>query len=286
MVKELTDRGWDVRGIDISSLPFQPNVNRYFEVGVEVFDLVVHAAYHVGGRAGIDGRNTNFIKNVQLDSNMFDWALRSGQKAVLYFSSCAAYPAEIQNFTDDRKPFTEDRIDLDRLRPPFDNYGWGKINGERLAATAGDNGLRVHVVRPFSGYAEDQDLVYPFPSIIQRAKDGDLAVFGPPNQTRDWVHVIDCVKGSLSIYEDDERRPTNLCTGVATEFGDLMRMAAYQSWSGRGQLLPLDAKVTYLTDKPFGTYYRVGDPTRMNEHYAAKISIEEGVQIALQRTRA
>lgn len=265
MVRQLTEDGWDVRKIDILDLPFNPNVNRYFEVGIDRFDLVVHAAYHVGGRAGIDGKNTNFIKNTQLDANMFDWALRTNQKAVIYFSSCAAYPAALQNFPG--VPFKENDISLKETLPPFDNYGWAKIHGERLAQNASENGLRVHILRPFSGCSGSQSLDYPWPSIAKRAKESDFSVWGAPGQTRDWVDIFDVVGAALAVYGANERRPVNICSGVGTEMGDLMKMFA-KGFHG------VESKVEYLKDRPFGTYYRVGDPARMNEHYILKKDLE------------
>jgi hypothetical protein len=43
-------------------------------------------------------------------------------------------------------------------------------------------------------------------------------------------------------------------------------------------------EITYLTDKPTGVFHRVGNPTRMNEHYKAKVSLEEGIKRALAQS--
>ena len=151
-----------------------------------------------------------------------------------------------------------------------------------MARAAGANGLRVHVVRPFSGYGEDQALDYPFPSIIQRAKARDLSVWGPPGQTRDWIHISDICKGTLSIYENDERRPVNLCTGRGVEMGALMTLAFNSLPTEVRSNVDTDYKLHYLEDMPTGVFHRVGDPSRMNEHYTAQISIEEGIARALK----
>ena len=48
-------------------------------------------------------------------------------------------------------------------------YGWAKLTSEYLAKIAYEkHGLKSICYRPFSGYGEDQDLNYPFPSICKR----------------------------------------------------------------------------------------------------------------------
>jgi nucleoside-diphosphate-sugar epimerase len=260
MARELVRRGWDIDGWDIT---VGRNALDLFYGDSPVYDLVIHAAYHVGGRAAIDTQPRLLAMNMHLDAAMFEWALQS-QRRVLYFSSSAAYPVALQTGEFETR-LAEDDIDLDDVAQPDARYGWAKLSGEQLARAANEMGLPVYVVRPFSGYAEDQDLSYPFPSIIQRARNGDPTVWGPPGQTR--IHIDDVVAGALAVVDAEEVRPVNLCTGVGTEFGDLMRLAAGVA----------DVDVKYQIDKPTGVRYRVGDPARMNEYYTAKISIEEGV---------
>lgn len=275
--KELERRGYVVLNIDILN---GADAKTFFQRMSDRYDLVVHCAYVVGGRATIDGRNTALLENLQLDSMMFDWALRTKQKAVLYFSSSAAYPVEYQNWNEDKTNklyhLYETLINYDSQKMPDSNYGWAKLTGERMAKVASDNGLRVHVVRPFSGYSHEQSLDYPFPSIMKRARNFDFSVWGPPGQTRDWIHIDDVINGALAVYDADERYPVNLCTGRGTEMGELMRLA---SWKFHG--FEPEA-VLYQRDKPSGVFYRVGDADRMNEFYTAKISLEEGIDRAVK----
>ncbi len=289
MSRELRDRGYYVVGVDPMAREGQNGVHRPYFVGLrefldrrdyDTYDLVVHCAYEVGGRAHIDGKNLALAHNLEMDALLFDWAVRTEQKAVLYFSSCAAYPEWAQRY-----PFTleGDRLNEDLIdefpSAPADNYGWAKLTGERLAKAASEVGLRVHVVRPFSGYGKTQSLDYPFPSIVRRAREGDLSVWGPPGQTRDWIHVSDVVNGALAVYESDTREAVNLCSGRGTEMGDLAFMIddAILSRANR-----ISDPVTYMPDKPTGPLYRVGDPTRMNKIYVPKVSLEEGIEEALR----
>lgn len=290
MVQELYERGYETFSYDIASFNPRDAMGIFHNGWLDDygrFDLVVHCAYHIGGRAAIDGVNTNFAKNVTLDGAMFDWAVRTKQKRVLYFSSSAAYPVYYQDEhaasikTRLHEGMINDAEDLIGL--PDSNYGWAKVTGERLAADARKNGLEVTVVRPFSGYGEDQSLDYPFPSIVRRAAKGDLTVWGPEGQARDWIHISDVVSGALAVVESGTKEPVNLCTGRAVEIGELARMV-YDQERYRKDLVPdYSLLPTYDETKPTGVFYRVGDPTRMLQYYTPKVTLEEGIQRALRR---
>ncbi len=292
---ELERRGWQVDGFDLPEM----DAIEFYRQNDTVYDLAVPAAYMVGGRAAIDGTNTNFMANLTLDAELFRMAVRTKQKRVLYFSSSAAYPVAYQtkSWVDTHRatPGQKPRQDYVRLREndidlemgqdcwenaptyPDANYGWAKLMGERLAEDARRNGLAVTVVRPFSGYGEDQSLDYPFPSIVARARTGDLSVWGPPGQCRDWIHVDDVVRGSLAVVDSGTTDPVNLCTGVATEMGELAQKI--RGYAGNWDNFPRGA--TYLEDRPTGVFYRVGDPTRMLQYYTPEVTIEEGIRRAL-----
>lgn len=314
MCAELEARGYVVDRIDLQGPPFvlvdnifsENNPLKMFDA-VKLFnyddrhyDLVVHCAYHVGGRAMIDGVPSVLSANVELDAALFRWAERTEPDRVIYFSSSAAYPAELQTeqqwatplhmTLETRKEFMrlrEETIRLDRVRQPDARYGWAKLNGEMLAAAYREIGGAVTVVRPFSGFAWDQSDDYPFPSIVKRAARGDLTVWGPPGQTRDWIHITDVVKGALAVADSGTADPVNLCTGVGTEMGELAEMI----WHAAIEHLPappgyeanLYRKPEYLTDKPTGVFYRVGDPARMLEYYTPQVTLEQGIAEALAK---
>lgn len=287
MTRRLEDDGWDVEGWEIAD---GNDARDAFRLAKTRYDLVVHAAYHVGGRAAIDGTNTNLALNLELDAQLFSWAIRTQQRRIVYYSSSAAYPVEYQQepFTRHGEPgdwrLREDYIALHHAMEPDAAYGWAKLTGERLAAMAAAHGVPVTVLRPFSGYGADQSLDYPFPSIVRRALQYDYHVWGPAGQTRDWIHVDDVIGATLAIVEAGTHEPVNLCTGVATEMGELVREAVRQLHS----LLPHehphanDVTVAYQPDKPTGVFYRVGDPERMYQYYTPKVSVDQGVSQALR----
>jgi nucleoside-diphosphate-sugar epimerase len=238
-------------------------------------DLVIHAAAHVGGRADIEGRPTYLgAINLQLDAALFEWALRHRPDRLLYLSSSAVYPANLQ-ISSIQGRLKEDYVNLLSPELPDATYGWTKLTGERLAAEYAGEGGRVHVVRPFSGYGEDQDVSYPFPMFAARARSQQdpFTIWGNGQQTRDWIHIDDVIAGALAVIEQDVREPVNLCNGIGINFDVLARMFT--------RAADYKPELEHLRSRPAGVAYRVGDPTRMLQIYTPKVSLNEGIDRAL-----
>lgn len=273
-VRHLQDH--DVLRVDVAER-LSVDARDFFRGDNGNFDLVIHAAAHVGGRRDIEGRAAFLgAYNLQLDGAMFEWALRTRPGRVAYFSSSAAYPVYMQE--DDRfvgPGLRENDIDLRFLSLPDATYGWVKLTGERLAAETEAGGLRVHVFRPFSGYGEDQAEDYPFPSFAARARrrDDPFQIWGDGTQVRDWIHIDDLVGGVMAAIDQDVPGPTNLCTGRGMSFNELADMftteAGYQP------------TIEHVLDAPRGVTHRVGNPDKMLTFYEPKVTLEEGIRRAL-----
>lgn len=280
-VNELRTRGYDVHRCDIAG-PMAWTMKDFNDVirwNDQVYDIVVHCAAMGAHRAAIDGQPYTFAQNMRLDASLFEWAIRTRQKRVLYISSSAAYPHELQNMITDYR-LQEDDIDLSRPMLADGTYGITKLTGEHLARATRAAGVPVTVVRPFSGYGEDQGTEWPFGAFVQRIldKEDPFIIWGSATQRRDWIHIDDVVKGMLAVAESGTEEPVNLCTGQATAMGDLVRMMFVAS--GR---IELDiARIEVDDTKPMGVLNRVGDPTRFFEYYEPKVTIEEGVHRALK----
>ncbi|WP_030248295.1 NAD-dependent epimerase/dehydratase family protein [Streptomyces sp. NRRL S-455] len=278
---ELRRRGYEVHGLDVKASPAQ-DCRLFFRECLSkgsvpgLWDLVVHCAAVVGGRATIDGDPLATAESLSIDAEMFRWAAVARPGRVLYFSSSAAYPVAYQTGTWRGETLREDDLWLSRtVGMPDQVYGWTKVTGELLAARLRDSGVPVTVVRPFSGYGEDQDDTYPFRAILGRVlrREDPLEVWGTGEQVRDWIHVDDLVAGALAVAESGTEDPVNLCTGRATSFLDLARMMA--------DVAEYSPEIKPLADKPAGVAYRVGDPARMRRFYEPKVDLMDGILRAL-----
>lgn len=294
MVTALVERGYEIFAVDIKSrarvhakvTSWRGDANNVFRHEDMQYDLVVHCAYHVGGRAMIDGNSLVLAKNLQLDASMFEWAVRTKQKRVLYFSSSAAYPTYYQHSDNSTTLLYENLIEWNSPRTwetgyvtPDGRYGWAKLTGEQLAAAAQLAGLNVHVVRPFSGYGSDQSLDYPFPMFVDRVikKEAEFVIWGSGTQTRDWIHIDDVVEGALQVVEQDVKVPVNLGTGIPTSMYELANSVMQIS----GHRVPIKIK----PDMPMGVMHRVASIVRMQPIYYPKVTLWEGIERALEDRR-
>jgi nucleoside-diphosphate-sugar epimerase len=248
-VAELRDRGhttfgWDIAdGLDAFEL---------FRRGTARYDLVVHAAAQAPNRVAIDTQPRSLIYNAQLDAAMFEWATRTRQRRVVYLSSCAALDAEP------------------------DDYGLLKLTGERLAAQARRAGTPVTVVRPYSGYGEDQSADFPFGAFRDRAKrrEDPFTIWGDGRQTRDWIHVSDVVNGALAVARSGTEDAVSLATGIGHSMCELAAMMT--AAAGYRPTFVL------VRNGHEGADVRVGDPTAMLRHYTPQVRLEDAVRRAVR----
>lgn len=289
----LAKQGWAVDAIDLPSHSQRPlpGVQRHYRgVGSLVdsgyftavhYDLAVHCAAFIGGRMTMEISPLEVLsRNLSIDGALFRWVARAQPERLIYISSSAVYPTSMQEaqwgmrLHEDFAPVYNPVAHIG----PDISYGFEKMVGERLAEEYRAAGGRVTVVRPFSGYGEDQSLDYPFPSIIERVKStppntGPIEVWS--DATRDFIHIDDFVHSMLLMAEMEVDGPVNICTGRGVSMTELARMAYYAYWGA-------DPEVKVLDGKPKGVAYRVGDDALYRTIYTPRIELEEGVHRALR----
>lgn len=255
----------------------------YARTATADFDIVVHLAAVVGGRLTIEGDPLVVATDLAIDAVFFNWLVRAKPlpRKVIYFSSSAAYPIRFQTELDPR-PLAEGMIDFGRdIGVPDLTYGWSKLTGEFLARQAVQKyALDVAIYRPFSGYGEDQDFSYPFPSVVRRVNAGEnpIVVWGSGEQTRDFIYIEDIVD---AVFETMGRLPSgeaiNLGSGVATSFIALAQRAA--------ALIGSTVRVVPDRTKPEGVFARVADCARMHRLYRPTTTLDAGIRLVLEYQR-
>jgi UDP-glucose 4-epimerase len=252
---------------------------RYFQkkynLDFERFSDVFHFAAIVGGRAMIDGDPMMVALDLAIDAEFFYWITRHQPERVLYPSSSAAYPIDLQT-EGDAIALKESDIDFKRMGQPDMTYGWSKLTGEFLAKIAAQHyGVKITCIRPFSGYGEDQDLTYPVPAIAARIarRENPVEVWGTGRQGRDFVHiedVMDCILLAMDHIQDGTA--INIGRGELLSFIEIIqtmcRIAGYEP------------EIKCLLDKPVGVYSRYCNMDFVEEKlgWKAKISVEEGMR--------
>jgi nucleoside-diphosphate-sugar epimerase len=265
-------QGHNITGVDLAD---GIDVREFFQFNREKYDLVIHLAAIVGGRATIEGNPLSVAADLAIDSDFFNWALITKPGRIVYFSSSAAYPIEYQRKNNWVK-LSEGLINLDNIRNPDLTYGWSKLTGEYLAKFVEAEGIPVSVFRPFSGYGTDQSLDYPFPSYIDRAKKrmDPFEIWGDGEQTRDFIHIKDIVDAVNEAINLDIRGPINLGTGRTTSFNELAGLVT--------EIAGYRPEFKHLPAAPVGVVNRISNPSKMFSFYQPKITLEQGIDMALR----
>tara|TARA_Y100001935_G_scaffold238369_1_gene224871 strand:+ start:240867 stop:241910 length:1044 start_codon:yes stop_codon:yes gene_type:complete len=265
----------DVRIILEGLLQDPDYFNSTFGLEIGQFNDVFHFAAIVGGRATIDGDPMKVALDLAIDATFFKWICEHKPKRVLYPSSSAAYPTDLQTESD-AIALSESDINFKKMGQPDMTYGWTKLTGEYLASIAAEYyGISVTCIRPFSGYGEDQDLSYPVPAIARRAalKEDPFEVWGSGKQGRDFVHIDDVIDCSLLAMDHiKDGTAINIGSGRLTSFLDLIKV--FGSFAG------YEPTIKPLLDKPVGVHSRYANMDFVTEKlgWKPKISLEEGMR--------
>lgn len=240
----------------------------------QTFDLAYHFAAPVGGRVKIEDDPLFNADSLRLDSLFFRWAVGKVGTAI-YPSSSAVYGIGLQR-SGESVALREDMFSPRELSwpKPDEMYGFTKMAGEILAYHAAAYGLRTLVLRPFSGYGEDQSLDYPVPAICERVRkrEDPLVVWGSGLQSRDFIHVDDIVGATAALLAQDHKgyRAVNLGSGTATTFIQVAAAAAL--------IAGYTPQIETDESKPVGVAERYADAAAMHEVYKPTVSLAAGLR--------
>jgi len=259
-VSHLRDKGHSVTDIDMDRDIFKHGLPN------QRFDVLIHFAAYVGGRKGIDNNLYRITKNIELDSQVIQWAETHVDK-MIYPSSCAAYPKKLQ--TQQGTPMHEGMMGGET----FDMYGMSKLAIECMLKFAK---VKSHIIRPFTIYGPGQSMDYPLPAIIERAKRGECSVWGSGTQVRDWVHINDALRVFEYLVHREEPIVLNIGTGIPLTFKEVAQII-YKEIHGDYSL-----NLRTQTDQPEGAGYRYADITLLKSlGLEPKIGLAEGIRTML-----
>ena len=233
-------------------------VNEFIEaVPRQTYDIVVHLAANI---VNVDQRMKMGMKafdDIELDLAMCRWLEKNPPtKCVVLMSSCA--------------------VDF-----PADPYCIVKRNLEAMGKTLQKQGVPVIILRPFSGYGEDQSEEYPFPAILGRAlrQEDPLTVWGG-FQVRDWLHIDDLTDAILFAIENVTNQSVPI--EVGTKRGTSIRDLAYLMANAVGY----QPTVEGMLEKASSSRCRVAGRNKESKllqewGWEPKISLEEGIKRAV-----
>lgn len=277
LVRSLLDQGYAVRAVDRK--PQWQWYQRFSEVDNCTLDLqekqacvdatngcdwVYNLAADMGGMGFIELNKGLCMLSVLINTHMLMAARQTGATRFFYASSACVYAGYKQKRADIPGLKEEDAYPAD----PEDGYGWEKLFSERMCRHfREDFGLQTRVARYHNVYGpsgtydggREKAPAAICRKVIQAKLSGnyDLEIWGDGQQTRSFMYISDCVKGTQDIMRSDILDPINLGSAEMVTINQLVDLVE--------EIAGLKLNRSYKLDAPKGVRGRSSDNTLIQE---------------------
>src|ERR1035441_6190227 len=210
---------WYQRTEGVENLSFDLMEKENCLIAARGADHVYQLAANMGGMGFIESNKALCMLNVMVSTNMLMAARKLGVRRFFYASSACVYNSQKQTNPDVVALRESDAYPA----MPEDGYGWEKLFSERMCRHfEEDFGLQCRVARfhnvygPLGTYMGGREKA---PAAICRkvieAKSSgkhEIEIWGDGHQTRSFMYIDDCLKGTQAILESDirDRKSTRL----------------------------------------------------------------------------
>ena len=241
----------------------------------EIYNL----AADMGGMGFIENNKAECMLSVLTSTNMLVAARDAGTPRFFYSSSACVYNGAMQTDPNVTALKEDDAYPAD----PEDGYGWEKLFTERMARHfREDYGMQTRIARyhnvygPYGTWDGGREKA---PAALSRkvaaVKLGladDIEIWGDGEQTRSFMYIDDCVRGTREILAGDFAEPVNL---GSAELVTINQMADILE-----DIAGIKAPRRYKLDAPQGVRGRNSDNTLFRSVYGwePSISLREGLE--------
>jgi GDP-D-mannose 3',5'-epimerase len=286
LVKALLDNGVNVvRAVDVKpldewyqktkdvenlSLDLRDKANCY--KATDGIQVVFQLAADMGGMGFIENNKALCMLSVLTNTHMLMAAKDSGVERFFYSSSACVYNGDKQKTPDVVALKEEDAYPA----LPEDGYGWEKLFSERMCRHfEEDFGLLTRVARYHNVYGplgtydggREKAPAAMCRKVIQAKASGkhEIEIWGDGHQTRSFMYIDDCTKGTQAILESDIDEPINLGSSELVTINQLVDIVE--------EIAGIKLKRTYKLDAPKGVNGRNSDNTKILDHLGWEPSI-------------
>ncbi len=221
-------------------------------------DEVYNLAADMGGMGFIENNKALCMLSVMINTHLLMAAKAVGIQRYFYASSACVYAAGKQKITNITALKEEDAYPAE----PEDGYGWEKLFSERMCRHfREDFGLITRVARyhnvygPYGTYAGGREKA---PAAICRkiidakmSGEHEIEIWGDGEQTRSFMYIDDCLKGTFDILQSDWFEPINLGSHEMVSINQLVDMVE--------KIAGITVKRNYNLDAPKGVRGRNSD---------------------------
>lgn len=294
LVAELLRRGEPVRAVDIKPFDAWHQLHGSAEnlagdcslletarsVTREV-DKVYNLSADMGGMGFIENNKAACMLTVLTSTHLLQSAKENRVRRFFYASSACVYAAGRQRDPEVTALKEEDAYPAE----PEDGYGWEKLFSERMARHyREDYGLETRVARyhnvygPNGTYEGGREKA---PAALSRkvaqaalGADREIEIWGDGEQTRSFMYIDDCVRGTIDVLEGDLHDPVNLGSSELVSINQMVNMLE--------DIAGLKVQRRHNLEAPQGVRGRNSDNTLFHSVYGWEPSTP--LRVGLERT--
>ena len=292
LVQSLLANGVDViRAVDIKPLDEWYQVSKDVEsLSLDLKDkdsaykaaegatAVFQLAADIGGMGFIENNKALCMLSVLTNTHMLMAAREKGVERFFFSSSACVYNGEKQTNPDVVALKESDAYPA----LPEDGYGWEKLFSERMCRHfEEDFGLQTRVARFHNVYGplgtwnggREKAPAAICRKILDAKHSGkhEIEIWGDGKQTRSFMYIDDCTKGTQMIFNSDIREPLNLGSDELVTINQLVDIVE--------DIAGIKVKRNYNLSAPKGVNGRNSDNTLIQEKlgWAPSITLREGL---------
>ena len=241
--------------------------------------VVYNLAADMGGMGFIENNRALCMLSVLINTHLLMAAKEVKVPRFFYASSACVYAADKQT--------SEDVIALKESDAypamPEDGYGWEKLFSERMCRHfREDFGLETRVARyhnvygPLGTYKGGREKA---PAAICRkvidaklSRNHHIEIWGDGKQTRSFMYIDDCLKGTKAITQSDILEPINLGSSELVTINGLVDIVE--------EIAGIKLKRAYKLDAPKGVNGRNSDNTLIKNYlgWEPSIRLRDGME--------
>ena len=243
-------------------------------------DYIYNMACNMGGMGFIENNKAECMLSVLINTNLLRACLVNKVEKYFFSSSACVYNASKQE-----KSFIQGLKEKDAYpAQPEDGYGWEKLFSERMCRHFyEDYGLETRVARyhnvygpkgTFDGGREKapaalcRKLIY-----AKNSGEKKIDVWGDGEQTRSFMFIDDCIKGTKKIFESNCREVLNIGSEEQVSINQMIKIIE--------EIGKYKVEKNYQLEKPKGVRGRSSNNDLVREKlgWDSEISLKSGLEI-------
>ncbi len=292
LVSKLLKDGHEVICADIKPLEYWFQIfdkNKNFSLDLKQYenclkvtsdvDYIYNMACNMGGMGFIENNKAECMLSVLINTNLLRASMENKVKKYFFSSSACVYNASKQ-----KEIFIKGLKETDAYpADPEDGYGWEKLFSERMCRHfTEDFGLETRVARyhnvygpmgTFDGGREKAPAALCRKIINAKLKNqNEIEVWGDGKQTRSFMYIEDCIKGTINLFESNDSNVFNIGSEEQVSINQMIEIIE--------EIANFKVKKKYLLDKPLGVRGRSSDNTfiRQKLNWDTEITLKQGLE--------